>query len=319
MSEEAFVNDDLPPSWVPGDSVRLHNGEKIPVDAEFFAEPPESIGEIVTAQTTLRESKSPMSLPVRLMLVVGLTGLVFYGIVLGFRYLSNKPQDADLGYLFGGIAALITLPCTIYFTRFTHTCSYVGKLGMAEYTLRGSRSNTPRERVLLFTDCHDVTTWQQRHYTNGVYTGTNYKYVWRDDAGSSLLTLNGSYNSEQQTPKAVSPFWFADAGERMWIAFALDRLAKEYDSQGYVDFRVRGKDRVRVGDGYLEFHFGGAVTKLTSEDIKSLSIANGSFSVRTHEARWFSSKGKFSFEYGGMGNAKLFLFAVERLAGYTFS
>ena len=61
------------------------------------------------------------------------------------------------------------------------------------------------------------------------------------------------------------------------------------------------------------------MTRLTSADIKTLNIANGTFSIQTHEARWFSSKGKFSFEYGGMGNAKLFLYALERLAGYTFS
>lgn len=318
MSDEVFESDDLP-RWIPEESVRMHNGEKIPVDADFFAEPPESIGEIVSAQTTLRESKSPMSLAVRLMLVVGLTGLMFYGIVLGFRYLSKNPRDADLGYLFGGIAALITLPATIYFTRFRHTCSYVGKQGLAEFTLGGSRTNPPRERVLLFANCRDVTTWQQRNYTNGIYSGTNYRFIWRDESGSAVFTLKGNYSSEQQTPKSDSPFWLADAGERQWIAYALDLLAKEYESQGYVDFRVRGKDSVRVGDGYLEFHFGGAVTKLTREDIKSLNIANGSFSIQTHEARWFSSKGKFTFEYGGMGNAKLFLFALERLAGYTFT
>ena len=306
-------------SWSPPPAVRLHNGEKIPVDADFFLEPPPEIGEIVSAQSTLVTSKHPMSTLARLMLVVGLTGLVFYGFVFGFRTLGKNPVDAGLGYVFGSVAALVTFPLTIYMTRFKHTCTYVGKAGIAEFTLKGSRDNTPRARVLLFDNCTDVTTWQLRSYTHGIYAGTQYRNIWRDEDGREVFTLKGNYNSEKGTPKGNSPYWFAVAAEIHWNAFAFDRMVKDYESQGYLDFRVKSMDIVRVGNGYLEFTFGGKTTRLTPDDIKTVSLANGSFTIHTKEARWFSSKGKFGFEYGGMGNAKLFLFALERLAGYTFS
>lgn len=312
-------DDESGSAWSPPPAVRLHNGEMLPVDADFFQEPPPEIGEIVSAQSTLVTSKQPFSTLVRLMLVVGLTGLVFYGIVIGMRLAVKNPLDADLGYVLGTVAALVTMPLIIYLTRFSHTCTYVGKAGIAEFTLKGNRDNTPRSRLLLFDNCTDVTTWQLRNYTNGIYSGTQYRNIWRDDQGRELFTLKGTFSSETGTPKAASPYWFAMAAEVNWNEFAFDRMVKDYESQGYLDFRVKSKDMVRVGNGYLEFTFGGKTTRLTPDDIKTLSLSNGSFTIHTKEARWFSSKGKFGFEYGGMGNAKLFLFALERLAGYSFS
>lgn len=317
--DDDVIDEESGSNWSPPPAVRLHNGEMIPVDADFFLEPPPEIGEIVSAQSTLVESKQPFSTLVRWMLTVGLTGLVFYGFVLGMRAFMANPNDANQGYVLGTIAALVTMPLVIYFTRFHHTCNYVGKSGIAEFTLSGSRNNTPRARVLLFEDCTDITTWQLRSYTNGIYSGTQYKHFWRDDEGRERFTLKGSYSSEKGTPKAVSPYWFAVAAEGQWNEFAFERMVKNYESQGYLDFRVKKKDIVRIGNGFLEFTFGGKTTRITPDDIKSLSLANGSFTIHTKEARWFSSKGKFEFEYGGMGNAKLFLFALERLAGYTFS
>ena len=319
MSNDDDAFEENQGSWSPPPTVRLHNGEIIPVNADFFQEPPPEIGEIVTAQSTLVTSKQPLSTLVRLMLVVGLMGLVFYGFVIGMRAFMPNPNDADLGYFFGAIAAIATLPLTIYLTRFSHICTYVGKQGVAEYRLSGMRENAPKARVLLYDDCHDVTTWQQRNYYSGGYTGTDYKTIWRNDSGDELFALKGNYRSEQETPKAISPYWFAVAAEVYWNEFAFERMVQDYESQGYLDFRVKSKDIVRIGHGFLEFTFGGKSTRITPEDIKTLSLANGSFTIHTKEARWFSSKGKFGFEYGGMGNAKLFLFALERLAGYSFS
>ncbi len=318
-NDDDVLEDESGSLWSPPPTVRLHHGEMIPVDADFFQEPPPEIGEIVTAQSTLVTSKHPLSTLVRLMLVVGLTGLMFYGLVIGMRAFMTNPQDADLGYVFGTIAALVTMPLAIYFTRFSHLCTYVAKQGIAEFKLSGNRSNTPKPRVLLFEDCSDVTTWQLRSYTNGIYSGTQYRTIWRDDNGQEMFALKGTYRSEAGTPKAASPYWFALAAEVSWNEFAFERMVKDYESQGYLDFRVKKKDIVRIGHGFLEFTFGGKTTRITPDDIKTLSLANGSFTIHTKEARWFSSKGKFGFEYGGMGNAKLFLFALERLAGYSFS
>jgi hypothetical protein len=75
---------------------------------------------------------------------------------------------------------------------------------------------------------------------------------------------------------------------------------------------------VRVGPGFLELFFGGQTTRLTQADIKSVSINNGWFYLTTHDAKWFSSKGKFSFAYGEISNAQMFLICLEKLMGYSF-
>ncbi len=317
--DDAFDDDEAGSLWTPGPEVRLHNGEMIPVDADFFHAPPAELGEIVTAHTSLIESKHPLSTLVRLMLVVGLSGAFFFGVAVAIRSLTQGPEAQLLGYIMGAVAAVITVITTILFTRFTQTCDYVGKLGIAQYSLSGNRERTPREKMLLFEDCQDITTWQTRKYVNGIYSGTEYKNIWRDSEGRELFTLKGTYHSEKGNPKAGNPLWFATSAEGHWNEFAFEKMVKDYESQGYLDFRVKKKDTVRVGQGFLEFNFGGQTTRLTPEDIKTLSLADGSFTIHTREARWFSRKGKFGFEYGGMGNAKLFLFALERLAGYSFS
>lgn len=75
-------------------------------------------------------------------------------------------------------------------------------------------------------------------------------------------------------------------------------------------------DAVRVGPGFMEFCFKGSTERVPVDAIKSLSVNNGVFAIHTNDAKWFSSKGKFSFEYGRLGNAHMFIFALEQLLGY---
>lgn len=302
--------------WSPPASVTLHNGEPIPPDADFFRPPPAEIGELRSAQSTLVKSKQPVSLLARLLFAIGLPGALFFGIVSLFR--TANPRDMDMVYILAIVIAAPVFIAVLYFTRFRHACTFVGSLGIAEYKLAGSRESTPHERLLLFEKCFDITTWQLSQYVNGIYSTTQYKTTFRDANFHTLFQLQGNYRSEQGTPKAKSPYWFAVAAEGAWNLYAFERLAGQLESEGHIDFRVNRKDHVRIGPGFLEFTFGGKTTRVTPDDIKSLTINSGTFAVHTHEARWFSSKGKFTFEYSGMGNAKLFLFALERLAGYTF-
>jgi hypothetical protein len=62
----------------------------------------------------------------------------------------------------------------------------------------------------------------------------------------------------------------------------------------------------------------GETARFAAEDIKSLSLDQGFFRVVHHDAKWYSRAGKFSFEYGSIANARLFLIALEKLMGYQF-
>ena len=52
---------DLVKSWTPSPTLNKHSGEPLASDADFFVPPPEVIGEIRSAHTTLVASKQPYS------------------------------------------------------------------------------------------------------------------------------------------------------------------------------------------------------------------------------------------------------------------
>jgi hypothetical protein len=304
--------------WSPPEEVTLHNGEKIPDSMEFFASPPEEIGEVLTAWSSLGAGKAEMNSASRWLIRIGVAGActtVGYYIGDALRGPADGPTQtfilAALGLLLGVLLAVI-------FTGFKHTCSFVGAAGFSEWTLKGSRSSEPVERRFLFADAVDLRTGQTRNYYNGVYTGTTYFYNWVNEAGKTVKNLNGTYSSKVGTPKAKSPYWLAASAENAWNMRLADQLQTELDKNGYVEFRVNKKDLVRVGPGFLEFVFSGKEERVPQSEIKDLSIHDGTFSIKTKEARWFSKQGKFGFNYGAMSNAKMFIFSLQRLLGYSF-
>ena len=66
----------------------------------------------------------------------------------------------------------------------------------------------------------------------------------------------------------------------------------------------------------MEFHFKGEPRRVSPDDVKSISLAGGRFSVRTPDAKTFGSAGKFDFAYASMANAQGFLFCLEKLVGF---
>src|SRR5438477_6028987 len=79
------------------EGVTEHAGTPIPIDADFFYPPPPAIGQLVSAQTTLRTGKGPRPFAVRLLLAALIAAALGAGIYL----LTNSAHSRD--------AALATL------------------------------------------------------------------------------------------------------------------------------------------------------------------------------------------------------------------
>ena len=139
-----------------------------------------------------------------------------------------------------------------------------------------------------------------------------------DTNGKKVFVLTGKYNSRKSTPAAASPYWFAVASELAWSRYLLPKLQEDFESNGYVEFAVSSGESVRVLAGALEFVRKGEATRIEAHEIKTLSLSGGSFSIAHKDAKWFSSKGKYHFNYANMANARLFLMSVEMLLGYQF-
>lgn len=295
--------------WEPDEGVVTHGATDIPETMQFFVNPPPEIGEVATAYSTLQHGKKPMAMGTRFFIGALIAAI---GLGVGFA-IGNSPIDiicAIVGPVLG-LGVWLAL-------GFKHTCSYVGKAGMARYVLKGSLDAEPVEEVLVFADASDLTASQTRHYQNGIYTGTNYAFTWTAADGGKLLTLKGTYSSKEGFPKTKDPYHFARVGEIVWSDHISERMQAELDEHGSVEFAVNKRDFIRIGPGFIEFEFKGDVQRVPVEEIKKLNIGGGTFTIHTNDAGWFGSKGKFSFNYGSLGNASMFITALERLLGYEF-
>ena len=298
----------VPPS-VPAQNYR---GSPNPADCSFFLPPPTEIGELIAGESTLRTGMKPMALAVywMILLLSAVPGiaLMFYGSVTNFA----NPDERTLWWVLGGAVEILLPLATWGSTRFKHTCGYLGREGAVRYTVRGKVEARPKIESVLFGEAAELRTKTTRRYVNGVYAGTNYAFSWTDQAGRTKLKLSGSFNSQKGTPKPKSPWYFVQAAEIAWINYPLRGADEELARTGELTFHVDKKKTVVLGPGFIEFHFGGRVDRCEAGDIKSIQLQNGQFMILHRDVRWFSSKGKFGFPYGEMGNARVFLFAVER-------
>jgi hypothetical protein len=244
-------------------------------------------------------------------------GVIAYGGYLLGRDTNQVDRETFhvLGYFFGAVALGITL----LMTRFKVICSFVGEQGTASFTLKGHRDAKPKVQLLEFAQSEELRAKQTRQYINGVYAGTHYDYTWTDAGRQRLWRVKGTYRQRKKGLRAGEPFRFVQAAEAAWSEHYLERANKYLSTEGSIPFRVDKQRVVRVGPGFLEFHFGGEPMRLTREDIASVSLGRGTFQFKHKDAKWYSLSGRYSFQYGSMANARVFLLALEKLMGYRWN
>ncbi len=296
--------------WLPRPDVTRHAGSVIPREMEFFVSPPLEIGPIISAESTLTTSTEAGLTPSRLRacLFWALTGAAIgWGIAL-----VNDIAPANLMVIVGSVAALIAYGVT----RFSHRCSYVGESGIAIYRLTGDRTARPKAEILCFKDATNLYTSQTRQYVNGVYTGTMYSYDWSKRAGQKYK-LSGQYRSERGWPEDKDAWHFANAAEAAWNNALLPMVNEQLARSGYVEFPLSGHlQAVRVGSGFMEFVTRDSLPqRVQVADMKDITLDSGVFRFKHIDARWWSGKGKYSFTYSTIPNAKLFLLSLDRLTG----
>jgi hypothetical protein len=291
------------PSWQPDADITTHAGSPLTIDADFFTPPPAAIGEVISAATTLPKSTQPMPDATRWAIIAG--GGV--GLAIVFQLLFSNPL---VSLSIGGVAAATAW----FFTRFHYNCSYVGTKGLVKYSLTGSRMAMPKENILLFADAHSLYTSTTRNYTNGIYTGTNYSYRWTKNSGSQHA-ITGTHRGENNAPKENDQWHFANVAESAWTSHLLQTLDAKLAEHGYIEFPLTvGLQAVRVGEGFLEF-----VTKkdgpqrVRREDMRDILLGSGTFQFKHQDSHWWSGKGKFSFDYGNIPNARIFLICLKEL------
>jgi hypothetical protein len=299
----------------PAADVTAHDGSALQPETDFFLPPPTQIGEVITAHSTLAAGKEPIPLPIRLAMFA--TAFLLPAAMIWWVFAEKHKEDVQNLVITGAVLVwVLALLLAIWLSRFRHTVSYTGKLGASRHTLKGGRSRSPRDEILLFPDAMELRSSELRQYYNGVYTGTSYDYKWNDASGRVIFRLKGSYRSEKGTPKTKDIYNFVRAAENAWSAHLAGSIDQQLKQNGWVQFNLTGPDFVRVGPGFFEFCLKGQVERVNADDLKKVSISQGHFSIQHKDARWFSREGKYDFDYKKVANAKLFLIAVDRLVGW---
>lgn len=296
--------------WTPTENVVRHTGSPLQPEMDFFAVPPSEIGTVISAESTLvgDEQRIRNRTRQKALLGWGLGGLVAGGFI---ALLAELPLliCALLGVGSGIAIAILS-------TRYFYQCSYVGELGIALHNLKESRTAEPETRIFCYAEGKNLYTQQTRRYYNGIYTGTTYNYRWTRLSGPDFK-LEGNYRSEKGNPPENDLWHFASAAERAWSFYLLEAVNDQLNQRGYVEFPIKGAlNAVRVGPGFMEFEERNGISqRVEVADMKDIRLGSGTFQFKHKDSTWWSGKGKYSFAYGIIPNARLFLICLEKLTG----
>lgn len=297
--------------------VLSHSNQPLSDNLDFFANPPEEIGPITSAHSTLGIGEQPISPAARMgYVLMGAIGGLLVGLVIGSLFDANEIWTVIWAL---GIPVIIVL--IVYSsTGFHHTCTYVGRKGIASYEVKGNRENLTGS-YFVFVDATELRASQTKRYTNGAYQGTDYNFVWTDVGGRTIYTVNGTYQSEAGNPPEGDLYHFGCCAEWAWTFHLFEQAQAQLQMSGSIYFGLGGKDWVRLAEGKILLYFKGEESEHLAEDIEEVRIHDGSFQIRRRDAQkgWFSSSGIYKFPYSSLGNAQLFLILLERVVGISFS
>lgn len=296
-------------SWTPSENVVRHVGSPIIPDMEFFAPPPPEIGEIISADSSLSRSKQTTQAQERIKnCMFWAAGGAVGGCVIAFL--------AEIPVLICALICTIIAAITGFLvTQYFYQCSYVGEHGIALYNLKGNRSAPPKTQIFLFKEGQNLFTQQTRNYYNGVYTGTTFNYWWSRLSGPEFR-IKGAYRSQKGTPPADNLYHFAQAAEGRWSTYLLPVINEQLNQLGYIEFPIGKTLRmVRIGPGFMEFVEKDGPHRVEVADMKDIRLGGGIFQFKHKDASWWSGKGKYSFGYAAIPNARLFLICLDRLTG----
>jgi hypothetical protein len=295
--------------------INNHGGEPLHPSADFFADAPHEIGPVVSAYSTLRQGVEPWTAAGRLGLAAGVGAA---GALIGFVIVLAADPFDSIWYVFwslvlGAGSAIIAVVCT----GFKHTCSYVGRDGVARFTCTGNRNNISGEEVFRFRDAAELRTSQTRHYYNGAYTGTSYSHTWNDVGGRKRYVISGRHKSEKGNPPSTDPYQYARAAEVQWTIYLLEETFRTIELNGTVLFNLTGAQWIRLGKGFMILSTGGDGEQWDAEEISQVNVHQGVVRIKRNDAKegWFSSAGVFKFSFDSLANAQLFFHLCEKLVG----
>ena len=302
----------LKEAWPPSNKIKSCTHEKDLSTVGFFVGPPREIGELACADGTLSKREPGRQLLVYVMLVSGLlvaVSLFFFSLVPSVYVLVIGSGLCAL------LVAAIVLTEKIY-------CYFIGEVGVCESSAKLYMPGKPKTKTLQFDKAAALFVTKRHQYTNGIYAGTSYKFVWIQQDKAKFV-VSGMYFGEKRKRGERDKYYYAEAAESAWTNHLLKIVDEEFEEKEYVDFPMCEKpwqnkvQTIRMRKGSLEFFPKKGDSQIVEiRDFKQASLQDGFITFKHKDAQWWSGSGSFSFSYSLVPNAHLFLICLDRIAGF---
>ena len=241
--------------WIPSPTIKTHTGNTIPQDLLFFCQPPDGIGNVISAYSTAKNGKQLAS-PAKIWVAMGCC--VLLGLMLGVlvNSLTGIKPVYDSGWtLWLPIAILfIFIKFGIRFFPTDFECTFVGDQGWARISIDRKQIKTTQ---LLFNNCSKLFTKLWFYYKNGRSGGPFYELHWLDSNNMEVGKLSEYANSSIQTLPDNHILHFVIAAERSWTNFFSPKAKGVLQTGGTVTFSLKNSNSKKVG-----------AIQLTSTDIR---------------------------------------------------
>ncbi len=216
--------------YLPDSNVLRHDGKALGSRHVFFTEPPEEIGQLISAQSDLSaKDNRNYSIGQRLFNCL-IQGVWSAGLIAALIFVVGEPFDSA-----PAIALLTTIPLFLmaraYFkTLLSGCCTYVGELGVSRHHIFGRTDSPVRSSILQFKDAERMTFSESRKGQRG---STLSEWLWqypqeKENGGK----IEGFYRilayprSREEEPRAtLDDYFFGVQAEKAWKAFEEKRQA----------------------------------------------------------------------------------------------
>jgi hypothetical protein len=278
-----------------------HDGKPQANDDDFFAIPPEAIGQILSKQTTLKKGVQPRPRPARIALATSFILASAVGFLVEF-FLVQELVFHIIAGIFAGIGVFFGV--VLFFDRnFDHVCTYVGREGIVAFRMTGTRDHKIAELV-LFKTVVDL----YRHVVVG--NGTSFCFAWTGADQKDLSAISGAFKHELFTgadPLNEQLYFYALAAEAAWTEYLLATEPKRY-ANGCLTFRWgTDGDKALVDQRGLRILYKKSTVPIPKENIQKLAVENAVLYIELERQT-------ITQPLAQIGNAGYFLYQLNKLS-----
>jgi hypothetical protein len=292
-----------------------HSGVPLEAGRQFIGLPPEEIGRVQTAFSTMRMGEMKTFVKRSLIIfIVACLPLIIGSITLLVLGQERLGPDSIMYWFFvfflGGLCALIGL-----FQLNQHECSYVGEKGFARLSFPGPLSrflSKKKSGTYTFDQFRALYVNSTRQYINSIYGGTSASFTWVDADGKVVFRLDSSYYSYKEKPHRDRTVHFGRSAEMAWTNYVLPKHLDELNRLGKTGFPFERGGGIFLSRTQITVRRGKEETNIPLDWIQSVQVESGLLCIfRQGDKGGLLGKGPYTITYGEIGNALALLQLIQ--------